>query len=619
MSLHSVGAVTLAASFLLSSPSRAEEPAARPNILWITCEDICPNLGCYGDRDAYSPNLDALAKEAVRFTHAFSVAGVCAPSRSCLITGLYPSSLGSHWMRCKANLPAEVKCFTEYLREVGYYCSNNSKEDYNFTTPKSAWDESSRQAHWRKRKPGQPFFSVFNILTTHESQIRAAEAAYQKHMAGLPPEAIHDPAKVAVPPFHPDTPLVRRDWARYHDLISAMDREASALLKQLADDKLADDTIVFFFSDHGVGLPRGKRWLYDTGMHVPLLVRFPAKWQKLAPGKPGTATDRLVSFVDFGPTLLSLAGVKPPEVMQGVAFLGPYAGKERDYVYGIRDRMDERYDFTRAVRDRRYKYLRNYLPHLPWAQPINYMDEMPTTRELRRLSSEGKLQGAAALWMRPTKPPEELYDCEKDPHEIHNLADSDTHREVLERLRDAHTAWVNETRDLGFLTEAEIHARCKALPPFELARKREGYDLRAIRAAADTASQGARARPQLRKLLASSDSGVRYWAVAGLLAAGKEAKPAEEELRQALKDPAPSVRLAAAEALMKLDQHEPALAVLRAGLKDENPWARLEAMLILDRLGEAARPAWDDMKACASDKNEYVVRVLEHARQALEK
>jgi len=414
----------------------------RPNILWITCEDISPNLGCYGDPDAKTPHLDKLASEGVRYTHAFSVAGVCAPSRSCLITGMYPSSLGSQHMRCSARLPQSIRCFTEYLRDAGYYCSNNVKEDYNFRTPKTAWDASSRQAHWRNRREGQPFFSVINFTTTHESQIRLPEKQFAERTASLSADERHDPARVRVPPWHPDVPEVRRDWARYHDLITAMDRQAGELLNQLEDDGLADSTIVCFFSDHGVGLPRGKRWLYDAGTRVPLIVRFPKAFDRFAPGAPGTICDRLVSFVDFAPTVLSLAGVEAPAHFQGDAFLGPRAGSSRQYVFGIRDRMDERYDLIRSVRDRRYKYIRNYRPELPYAQFIEYMEQMPTMKAWRRLAAEGKLQGPAALFMQPRKPVEEEYDTLSDPDEVRYLAASDEHREVLERLRAAHFDWV---------------------------------------------------------------------------------------------------------------------------------------------------------------------------------
>src|SRR4051812_14590178 len=290
----------------VATAARAGAVAARrPNILWITCEDISPNLGCYGDTYAVTPNLDRLAAQGVRYTAAFAPIGVCAPSRSSLITGMYAPSLGSQHMRCQAKLPPEIECFPEYLRRAGYYCTNNVKTDYNFKH-KGTWDESSNKAHWRNRGKGQPFFSVFNFVTSHESQIRLAEPAYRKRTADFTPRERHDPARAPIPPYHPDTPEVRQDWARYYDMITFMDKQIGEILRQLDEDGLADDTIVFYFSDHGAGMPRSKRWLYDSSTRVPLIVRFPGRLAAQAPGSPGTATDRLVSFVDFGPTVLSL-------------------------------------------------------------------------------------------------------------------------------------------------------------------------------------------------------------------------------------------------------------------------------------------------------------------------
>jgi len=437
------------ASSLASQPAPAATPQ-QPNILWITCEDICPDLGCYGDTYARTPNLDALARQGVRYANAFSVSGVCAPSRSALITGMYPTTIGSLHMRSKVVPPAFVKCFTEYLRAAGYYCTNNVKTDYNFDAPITAWDECSRKAHWRNRAPGQPFFAVFNIITTHESQIRCTGEQFAEHMARVKPEDRHEPAKAVLPPYYPDTPIVRNDWARYYDLITAMDLQAAGLLKQLADDGLADNTIVFFYGDNGRGLPRGKRWVYDSGIHVPLIVRFPDG------RNAGTVREDLVSFLDFGPTVLSLAGVKVPEHMQGRPFLGDQKTPPRDYVFAARDRMDETYDIIRAVRDKRYKYIRNFKACRPYAQYIDYMEKMPTMQEMRRLNKEGKLVGPQKLFFLPEKPQEELYDLKADPYEVRNLTDSPGLREVLERMRGVLDKWMKDTHDLGLIPEEQL-------------------------------------------------------------------------------------------------------------------------------------------------------------------
>lgn len=584
--------------------------ASRPNILWITCEDSSPNLRCYGDDDAVTPHLDRLAAEGVRYTRAFSVAGVCAPSRSCLITGMYPSTIGSQHMRSATRLPEGIKCFTEYLREAGYYCSNNSKEDYNFKTPHSAWDESSPKAHWRKRQPGQPFFAVFNFTTTHESQIRLDEAAFAKRTASLRNGERHDPAAAPVPRYHPDTPVVRRDWARYYDLVSVMDKQAGELLDQLAADGLADDTIVFFFSDHGVGLPRGKRWLYDSGLHVPLVIRFPRRYGRLASGASGTVCDRLVSFVDFAPTVLSLAGVAPPDHLQGVAFLSEHTGPPRQYVYGIRDRMDERYDLSRAVRDGRWKYIRNYRPELPYAQPIEYMEEMPTMRQWRRLAAEGKLDGPAALFMQPAKPVEELYDTEADPDELHNLALAAEHHDVLERLRAAHINWVRDTRDLGFLPEAEMWRRVGDGTPYELGRDDNPYPQARILEAARRTSVDGR---QLAELLKDSDATVRWWTLIRFTPDADSLSDCLPALERALTDESPTVRLAAAGILCRLGQTERGLPILERALAASEPYLRLDAANRLDQLGESAAPLQEAMRKAASDPNGDVQKVLRHA------
>lgn len=439
----------LVALFLLLVTTTQLPAAERPNILWISCEDFSPDLGCYGDTYAYTPNIDGLAKQGARFTRCFTHAGVCAPSRSGIITGMYPTTIGTHHMRCKGVPPAYVKCFTEYLRAAGYYCTNNSKTDYQFDVPVTAWDASRQGAHWRQRPDKtQPFFAVINFTSTHESQVRQPEDKYQELRASLPEAARHDPAKAKLPPYYPGNPVFRSDWSRYYDIGSGMDRQVGEVLKQLEEDGLAENTIVFFWGDHGRGLSRGKRWLYDSGIHVPLIVRWPGQIQ------PGSVRNDLVCFLDFAPTVLSLAGVEVPQYMQGQVILGEQTAPPREYVFAARDRMDETYDIIRAVRDQRYKYIRNYRPELPYAQTIAYMDQMPMMKEWRRLAAAGELKGAPALFFAPTKPVEELYDTENDPHEIQNLAAVPEHKATLERLRAVHEKWMKETKDIGLIPEA---------------------------------------------------------------------------------------------------------------------------------------------------------------------
>lgn len=607
-----VVAFVLAASVSASAaePPPSPAPTGRPNVLWITAEDISPDLGCYGDAYAATPNIDRLAREGVRYTQAFATAPVCSPARSCLITGLYATSLGTQHLRSLFPIPDEFQGYPAYLRRTGYYCTNNEKTDYNTATERAiiaaSWDESSGRAHWRKRPAGQPFFSVFNLMVSHQSRtsVWSFEQFEELISKVLTPAERHDPDRAAVPPYYPDTPMVRRTLARYYDCVTAMDQEVGRILGQLAADDLAEDTIVFFFGDNGRGLPRGKRTLYDTGLHEPLIVRFPKKFEHLAPAAPGQTTDRLVSFVDFAPTVLSLTGLRPPPHMQGVAFLGSHCGPPREVVYGARDRVDEAYDVSRSVRDRRYLYIRNYVPHLSWNQPESFSDNAPMRQEITQLAAAGKLNAAQLSYAGPSKPLEELYDTVADPHQVHNLTALPDHRETLERMRRLHRQWVLETRDLGFLPEAEVWQRCADRSPWQSARNADVYPLERLVVAADLVGRGGEGVPQQVQLLADQDAGVRYWAALGLHAAGPDAAPARDALRRALADPSPSVQVAAAAALASLGDVDAALPILTKHLQGEQLDVALQAARTLQLLGEPARPALPEMK-----------RVLETAKQ----
>jgi uncharacterized sulfatase len=562
----------------------------KPNILWITCEDISPYLGCYGDSYAKTPNIDKLAKKSAIYTKAFATAPVCAPARSCLITGVYATSLGTQHLRSEVKLPSQIRCFPEYLRAAGYYCSNNYKKDYNFIDV-NVWDESSETAHWRKRKPGQPFFSVFNFTSTHQGEINGSdEEFFDKYTSKLKPEERHDGKKIPLPPYYPVTPFVRKIWSRYYNLITFMDKQVGDLLSQLEADGLADNTIVFFFSDHGMGIPRFKRTLYDSGLNVPLIIRFPERYRRLLPLKAGRRTDRLVSFVDFAPTVLSLAGLSIPGYMQGRAFLGVWAGPPREYVFGAASRVDEAYEMSRCVRDKRYKYIRNYLPHLPYIQPSEYPDRAEIMQELRRAVAEEKLSKIQKLHWAPTKPREELYDTSADPYEVNNLADSPSLRRVIGRLCKVHLQWMVETHDIGLLSEAEMHIRAEGSTPYEIARQISKYPQRRILAAADLVGRGPNNIPKLIRLLHDSDSAVRYWAVVALSVLDSDASPAVEALTERLADSSPNVRFAAAGALCKLGLCKDALLVLAEGLEDAREETVLYAAREIQFIGNKARP-----------------------------
>lgn len=432
----------------------------RPNILWITAEDMSPSLGCYGDPQAVTPNLDRLAAEGVRYTRVFATAPVCSPVRSTLITGRYAPSMGTHNMRSAIPLPAGVRGFPSLLRDAGYYTTNNSKTDYNILDAqqviRESWNDSGPDAHWRNRPKGAPFFAVFNLMTSHQS--RSMVWPYEKFRSEvqslLTADQIHDPSRIRLPPYYPDSRLIRRDWARFYDCVTAMDVEAGELLSQLKQDKLDRNTIVFFYSDHGSGMPRHKRILLDSGMHVPLIIRTPDRWRSQLTGAPGSTNERLLSFVDFPPTVLGLAGVQPPSWMQGNAFTG--GSHEREFVFGHRDRVDEAIDCARLVRDSRYLYIRNFMPHLSHHQPTAWPDQGQIRSELTRLADSGKLDAAQSYYVAPQRPREELYDCLSDPQNLQNLADSIDHRDQLRRLRKTLLAHLKLTRDTGFVPEVSL-------------------------------------------------------------------------------------------------------------------------------------------------------------------
>ncbi|MBI1374947.1 MAG: sulfatase-like hydrolase/transferase [Phycisphaera sp.] len=589
-------------SMTIGHHADAADKPTRPNILWLSTEDISPHIGCYGDPHAITPIVDHLATEGVRYSHAFTSAGVCAPCRSGVITGMYQTSIGTQHMRCTATLPDLIRPFPAYLREAGYYCTNNSKQDYQFKTPKDAWDESSKKAHWRGRKDkSQPFFAVFNYMPTHESYI-ASESRYKDATKNLRPDERQDPNKLDLPPYYPDTPIVREDWKRNYELITAMDHWVGDMIQQLKDDGLYDDTIIIFWSDHGVGLPRAKRWVYDSGTRIPMVVRIPEKFRVDGQGKPGTVSDALVSSIDFGPTVLRLAGVAQPDHMQGQPFLGANLPAPRDYVYGARDRMDERYDIIRSVRDKRYLYIRNYEPLKTWYQYINTAEKGATMSELRKLHEAGKLSPEAEQFFGATKPVEELYDCETDPHNVHNIAADPKMADVLKRMRAAHLKWVQDTKDTGLIPEPILTARAKQFGS-EYAILRQGGAAEAnaynakLGAIAAAASDGPSALPKLLEAAKDDDDAIRYWAATGI---GNIGKPAEAHaaslMRAMLKDDSSAVRTAAARALCRMDMPDDALPVLIHEMTTGTQWERLHAAIVLDEIDEQARPVIEQMK-----------------------
>lgn len=561
------------------------EENLRPNILWLTCEDMGPHLGCYGDTYATTPNLDQLAARGMIYTRVWSTAPVCAPARTAIITGMYPSTTGSEHMRSLVPTAPGIKFYPQFLREAGYYCTNNNKEDYNLEKPGKVWDDSSNKAHWKNRRPGQPFFAIFNFTVTHESQVRHR-----------PHQWVHDPEKVRVPAYHPDTIEIRQDWAQYYDNITTMDRMAGEKLRELEEAGLAEDTIVFFYGDHGPGMPRCKRVPCNSGLQVGLIVYIPPKYRHLAGPdyRPGGRSGRLVSFIDLGPTLLSLVGIRPPEYMQGRPFLGKFIADAPRYMFGQRARMDERYDLVRSVTDGRFVYIRNFMPHLPWGQYVEYMFETPTTRVWKELFDQGKLPSQQAYFWQAPKATEELYDLATDPDEVNNVAKDPAYQAKLTELRQVLREHILQARDLSFLPEDEIHSRSAGKTPYEFGQSHE-YPLERILAIAELASDLENAHTEaLLAGLADTESAVRYWAITGILARGSAVfSAAREELLKALQDPSPSVQIMAAWTLARHGETpdlEKSLVILKNYIDYEGkgPYLTMLALNAIDDLDSRA-------------------------------
>lgn len=475
---------------LLSCQNQDEKSLAiaHPNIVWLVAEDLSPYLPSFGDSTIETPNLSRLAAEGVRYNRFFSVNGVCAPSRAAICTGMYPSSIGANHMRVQWNKqfledlglqlyecvpPPQVKMMSQILRENGYYCTNNSKTDYQFVPNETAWDESSNFAHWRNRESGQPFFAVFNFDVTHESQIFGPyHRAVLRYNENFPGDRNTDGPKyqgdvdsadwylnvpedlpVKVPPYLVDDSLTRVDIRRNYSNIIEMDKQVGVILKQLEDDNLLDQTIIVWYTDHGGPLPREKRLLYDSGLRVPMIIRFPDQHGA------GTIDSQLISFVDLAPTAFSWAGVQPPDWIQGQAFDGKYQASPRKYIYAASDRFDSEYDRIRAVRDDRYKYLLNLMPDKGYYLPVAYRENMNSMKSLLRGRDAGTLNEWQAQWFRTSKPREELFDTRQDPNEFHNLAGDPAYDSKLEELRQACAEWQSEDGDLGLIPEGELLER----------------------------------------------------------------------------------------------------------------------------------------------------------------
>ena len=546
--------------------------ADSPNIIWIVSEDNSPLIGAYGDEFATTPHLDNFASESVVFDNAYANTPVCSPARFTLITGMYANSMGTENMRSYYNIPDFIQFFPKYLKEKGYYLTNNAKEDYNTTTQPGTWDESSKKATYENRKAGQPFFHIKNIATSHESRLHGKFDTLR-----------HDPDNVPVPPYHPQMSNTKKDWARYYDQIEKMDAEVGKILDELETAGLKEDTIIFYFSDHGGALSRGKRFMYESGLKVPLIIYFPEKYKHLAPGKAGTRTDRLVSFVDFAPTVLSLADIRPPEYMHGNPFLGRYNSKSSEYIYAYRGRMGERRDLVRAVRDKKYLYRRNYFPNRIYGQYLGYLWRADHVKEWESAYHAGDLNEVQSRFWEP-KPVEELYNVKNDPHNVTNLADEPKFQDILERMRNANKKFVRNIEDIGFIPESIIARMSEKGSAYDYVRS-ENIPLKKIIDTAERASKMNSADYDilLRRLNHANES-VRYWAAQGFVMMGEDAKRFKDSLMEKTSDSSIIVQIALSEAIFNIGESSKAIDILNKGLEASQEMIRLQALHVLSNL-----------------------------------
>lgn len=558
----------------------------RPNILWITSEDNSSHsIGCYGNKQAMTPRIDALGKEGIIFENAYANAPVCAVSRATILTGAYSPTMGTQHMRSRHPIPGRFRPYVEYLRAAGYYCTNNEKTDYNFKgNDGSYWDNCGKQARYNTRPEGKPFFAVFNILTSHESSIFRDKPAEPERLKS---------EEINLPPYLPDLPEIRKDVARYHDRVTKMDSEVGRILDQLERAGLAENTIVFYYSDHGGVLPRSKRYLEQTGVHVPLIVRIPEKFRSLSPFQPGSRVTEPVSYVDLAPTVLSLVGLDAPSQMQGRPFLGSKrvkpAADEMEFLFA--DRFDEIYGMRRGLTDGKWKYIRNFNPDFPNAPYSFYQFSQPGWTAYQKAFKEGKLSGYhKALWEAP-RTSEQLYDLSAAPWEMNNLAADPAHSEKLATLRNRLKATMKEVHDTGLVPEPMFKELAGEKPLADYVQGAD-FDIGIVTDLAFIATEADPSKlPQLKQALISKHPVERYWGAVGLRLLGDKAAAEADSLLPLLKDKHTAIRTTAAQALFAMGKKDIASQALLADVATENDSYSLLNLLntlrrcdLLDRL-----------------------------------
>jgi N-sulfoglucosamine sulfohydrolase len=575
----------------------------RPNILWLDAEDANVNwFGCYGNPAATTPNIDRLAAEGFRYTHAFASAPVCSPSRSTWITGIHALSMGTTPLRSNNAIPHDrIRYYPDYLRAAGYFALQPGKTDYNIggRNDRAAWDKGKS---WTDRQAGQPFFHIAHFNSSHESRAFGDIRHSQ-----------HDPARQRLRAYHPDIPGIRLNYAHYADAVHRMDTEVGRVLKRLEADGLAEDTIVIFTTDHGGVMPGSKRFLTDSGIHAPFIIRIPEKFKHLWPAeKPGMTVDRLVSFVDMPKTWLSIAGAEVPDVMQGRIFLGPDTEPEAEMHFAFTSRQAERYYEMRAVRTKDLLYIKNYKPYISTGQPLSFLWLMIAAREWEAHHQAGLTDGITGAFFQARQPVERLFNVREDPDNVVNLVDHPDYQEELARLRTALRAWQLEVRDTGILSEEEMARRASEQNTtiYDLVRDPKAYpledylDAADLALAADPANEG-----RLIAGTAHADSGIRYWAVIGLLMLDERSPQALQALEERLADEAHDVRALAAWALFESGHAVEAVRSCLNKLLEEQSYATLLVLNVIDLMNDDLSHYMASVAGAGGDFGGYVNRM----------
>jgi arylsulfatase A-like enzyme len=565
-------------------------------------------MGCYGNKFATTPNIDKLATDGFLYSRAYCPHAVCAPSRNCILTGVYATSNGHENMRSRYPMSAEVHTYPEYLRKAGYYCTNNAKTDYNTSAFEydAIWDECSKKAHYKNRPKGKPFFAVFNIELTHESQI----------FKSIPNKELrHNPDKVYLPPYTPDLPETRHDWAQYYDKIEDMDTQVGKFLKELDESGEAENTIVMYYGDNGGVLARSKRFMYESGTRIPFIVRIPQKFKYLYPAqKPGQKVDRIINFVDLAPTLMSITGTTIPGYMQGNAFLGTKKTKDQENTFMSRQRMDERYDLVRAVRDKKFRYIRNYMPFRITLQHVEFLFRAPSAVAWFTAFKEGKTDAVQSFPFLP-KPVEELYNTEIDPWEVNNLASNPAYASDLIRMRKVQTDWMRSIRDAGLIPEAEYQNLAGDKSLYDYMRS-AACPFDELMEASELATLGGKKElNRFIKYLKNPNSAMRYWGATGLLILKADAKPAIPALIEAAKDKSGAVSTLAAEALYGLGEKKVAVETYNRILSSESysMYDKIFALNSIDAVNDDCKELLPVIRLLVQDKTkDYLVRNAEY-------